>query len=67
MQWASNPAVGSFIENKVVVADVIPAESPDRAECAILGKALDIFGQFRLLLWLESHFVIWEFASPIPS
>ena len=41
-----------------LVADVTPVGSLDRAKRDILEMVLDIFGQFRLLLWSEGHFVM---------
>ena len=43
-------------------ADATTVGSPDRAERAIFGVILAgrFFGQFRLYLWLGSHFVMQE-------
>ena len=39
-----------------LIADVTPAGSPDRAERAILGMMLGVFGQFRAFLADSGHF-----------
>ena len=43
-----------------VVINVTALGSPDRTGRDNFGMISDIFGQFRPLLWLGSHFVILE-------
>ena len=49
---------GHSLKIEWFIANVRAVGSPYRAERDILGMALDVFGQFRLLLWSGNHFVI---------
>ena len=41
-----------------LVSDVTAGESPERAEHAILGVVLSVFGQSRPFLWSGSNFMV---------